>query len=279
MAIESTALLNEFYSTNQKKYAIQDLTEGLQKWHIWLMLAYQDIKLRYRRSILGPFWLTLSMAITVYSMGFLYSHLFHTDLQTYFPFLASGLLSWTLISAFIIELTDSFTAYEGMIKQLKLPYTLYIHRIIARNIIIFFHNIVVIIPIMIIFPQSAKIDLNTLLLIPGLFLLYINAVIYGMVLAIIGTRYRDISQIIKSLVQVIFFLTPVMWNPNILPAKDQYIVAVNPFYAFIELIRAPILGNHPSLQSLTMVAIMTTIGILLSASLFTKYRARIVYWL
>src|ERR1700679_2205930 len=109
MSIESTALINEeCYSTNQKQYAIQDLTEGLKKWPIWLMLAYQDIKLRYRRSILGPFWLTLSIAITVYSMGYLYAHIFHIALEHYFPFLVAGMLSWNLISTIVTEFTDGF---------------------------------------------------------------------------------------------------------------------------------------------------------------------------
>src|SRR5438128_5122767 len=94
---------------NQKQLAWQDLKEGWRKWPIWLMLAYQDIKLRYRRSVLGPFWITLSMAISVYSMGYLYGHLFHSDLQVYFPFLVSGMISWALISSLISDLTDAFT--------------------------------------------------------------------------------------------------------------------------------------------------------------------------
>src|SRR5579862_3469636 len=78
---------------SQTKLAWLDIKEGLQKWPIWMMLAYQDIKLRYRRSVLGPFWLTLSMAITVYTMGYLYGHLFHIELKTYYPFLVAGMLA------------------------------------------------------------------------------------------------------------------------------------------------------------------------------------------
>src|SRR5438445_11911838 len=125
--------------------AFKDFKDGLCQWRIWLMLAYQDIKLRYLRSILGPFWITLSMAISVYSMGFLYSHLFHSDLQSYFPFLVGGMITWALISTLITELTDVFSTSANLLKQIKLPYTLYIHRIVARNIIIFFHNILVIV--------------------------------------------------------------------------------------------------------------------------------------
>ena len=218
-----------------RQLAFRDIKEGIAKWRIWLMLAYQDVRLRYRRSILGPFWITISMAITVYSMGYLYSHLFHSDLETYFPFLVAGMLAWALISTQVSDLTEALTSSEGLIKQIKLPYSLYIHRVATRKIIIFFHNILVIIPILIIFHRVAKINLSTLLLIPGLILIYINSISYGLVLGILGARYRDIMQIVKSLIQVAFFLTPVMWNPAILPPQKHYIVLFNPFYAFIEL--------------------------------------------
>lgn len=265
--------------TTQAKMAQQDILDGLKKWPIWLMLAYQDIKLRYRRSVLGPFWLTLSMAITVYSMGFLYSHLFHIELAHYFPFLVAGMLSWSLISTVVIETIDGLSASDGFIKQIKLPYTLYIHRIVARNVLIFFHNIFVIIPIYLIFHANVSVNAKTLLVIPGLALIYFNAICYGLILGMIGARYRDVSQIIKSLVQVVFFITPVMWSPEVLKGVNRYIADANPFYAFLELIRAPLLGTYPSALNFGMVAFMSVLGGMMAFKMLVKYRARIVYWL
>lgn len=265
---------------NKANYlAFKDFTDGFAKWPIWLMLAYQDIKLRYRRSMLGPFWITLSMAISAYTMGFLYSHLFHSDLQSYFPFLVGGMITWALISTLIVELTDAFSASGNLLKQIKLPYSLYIHRIVTRNIIIFFHNIAVIVPLFFIFHQTLKLNLNTLFLFMGLFIIYINALVYGLTLAMIGSRYRDISQIVKSLIQVIFFITPVMWKPDVLPASKQFIVLFNPFSSYIEMIRAPLIGTLPALHDFVMVSVMTIAGILMCHFLFVRYRARIVYWI
>jgi lipopolysaccharide transport system permease protein len=266
-------------ATTPKQRAWQDILQGLAKWQIWLMLAYQDIKLRYRRSVLGPFWITLSMAITAYSMGYLYGHLFHADLDAYFPFLVAGMITWGLISVTITELLDSFSAAEGMIKQIKLPYSLYIHRVTMRNMLIFFHNILVIIPVLAIFHHVAHVNLNTLLLIPGLLLIYFNSITYGLILAMVGARYRDLSQIVKSLIQVIFFLTPILWRPESLPADKLYFVTYNPFYAFIELIRSPLIGMRPTSYEMISVAIVTVVGILICARMFSNYRARIIYWL
>jgi ABC-type polysaccharide/polyol phosphate export permease len=266
-------------AAKERKLAMKDIVDGLLQWRIWFTLAYQDVKLRYRRSVLGPFWITISMAITTYSMGYLYGHLFHTDLQIYFPFLVSGMLSWGLISAQLSDTTDAFSGMESMIKQIKLPYSLYIHRVVTRNIITFFHNIIVIVPIIAIFHEYAKINFNTLLLIPGLIVIYYNAITFGLMFAMIGARYRDIAQVIKSMIQVAFFLTPVMWSPDILPAKDKFIVLLNPFYAFVELVRKPLLGQIPGMSTLIMAVIVSVIGTYLCFNMLSKYRSRIVYWL
>jgi ABC-type polysaccharide/polyol phosphate export permease len=264
---------------NNKTLAIADFRDGLMKWRIWFLLAYQDIRLRYRRSILGPFWLTLSMAITVYSMGFLYGHLFHIELKDYFPYLVAGMLAWSLISMSLNDLTDTFISYESLLKEIKLPYTLHIQRIAVRNILIFFHNIVVMLPIYLFFSESAHLNLNTLFLIPCLFLVYINAVFFGLLLAMIAARYRDISQLIKNLIQVVFFITPVMWNPSVLPTNKLFVVWGNPIYPFIEMIRAPLLGTLPSFSIVATSLGITLFTVMFSFIVFTRYRSRIIYWL
>lgn len=263
----------------QKKLAYDDFICGFKSWRIWMLLAYQDIQLRYRRSVLGPFWITLSMAITVYSMGYLYAHLFHQELANYYPFLVTGMLTWTFISSIITEVTDGFVASEGMIKQIKLPYSLYMHRIGCRNLLIFVHNLAVMIPIMIIFHDTSKINWYTLILIPGIVVIYINTISFGLIISMIGSRYRDMAQVTKSLLQVIFFMTPIMWAPDVLGPDKQYIVYLNPLYSLIEIIRKPLLGAPPSLRSIFTALIVTVLGVAICIKFFTRYRSRLVYWL
>lgn len=268
-----------FPHVSQKELAYADIKQAIVQWRVWLMLAYQDIKLRYRRSVLGPFWITLSMAITVYSMGYLYGHLFHIELEEYYPFLVAGMLSWSLISTVVTDMIDGLVNSESLITQIKMPYTLYIHRIASRNIIIFFHNILVIVPVLAIFHQHAKVNFYTLLLIPSLIVIYFNSITYGIILGTIGARYRDVSQIVKSLIQVIFFVTPVMWAPNTLGRRGNLIVDWNPFYSFIEIIRQPLLGHLPTPMNICMVFAISMLGFIVSMKMLVKYRARIIYWL
>lgn len=275
----STDDFDSYVSISRKKAAWFDFVSSLLKWRIWFLLASRDIKLRYRRSVLGPFWLTLSMAITVYSMGYLYSYLFRIPLHEYFAYLVAGMLTWSLLSTTIIDLSDTFVLSEPMIKQIKLPYFLYIHRVIARNFLIFFHNILVMIPVMLFSHGESVPTFSLLFLIPGLLLIYLNATCYGIMLAMMSARYRDIPQVVKSLVQVIFFMTPIMWQPSILPESKRFIAMLNPFYSFIELVRAPLLGHLPSLFNLEMVFFVMFIGVLGSYWMFVSRRANIIYWL
>ena len=175
--------------------AFKDIISGIKLWRIWLMLGWQDIRLRYRRSQLGPFWITLSMAIMIYSMGFLYGKLLKTDMSVYYPFLGSGLITWALISTIITEANDAFMESQDYIKQINLPYTIYILRVLTRNFIIFFHNIIPLIPIMIYFRVHFG-PLQFLFFLLGLIIILLCGLSYGTLLAMIGTRYRDIKQII-----------------------------------------------------------------------------------
>ena len=255
----------------------QDLAGGLRHWRIWLTLSWQDIRIRYRRSQLGPFWLTISMAITIYTMGLLYGHLFKFSLRYYFPYLAAGMLIWSFISLLIVEGTSAFVGTEHFIKQIKLPYSVFVLRVISRNLIIFFHTIVVFIPLYFIF--HIHISFAILMVIPGLLFIILNGFFFGIVLAIIGARYRDVAQLIPSMIQIIFFLTPIIWNPAFLPEKYQKWVMLNPFAHYIEIIRAPMMSVMPAISSIVVVLGMTVLSGCLACYLLAKTRNRIIYWL
>ncbi len=248
-----------------------------QQWVVWFALGSQDIKLRYRRSVLGPLWITISMAITIYSMGFLYGKLFHIELEAYMPYLASGIIGWSFISSLLIESSQVFIESEGYIRNQESYISTFLMRLIVRNVLVFLHNLLVFIPIMVFFKLHFSYKL--LLLAPHVLVIILNAFFYGTVLAIIATRYRDVAQIITSLIQVIFFLTPVMWMANTLAENMQWIVKYNPFYQFLNLIRGPLLAYNMSLQGLHIILWVTILGFCLYSLLLSKYKHRIVFWL
>ena len=259
------------------RIALKDVVDGLKQWRVWLLLAWLDIKLRYRRSILGPLWITLSMAITIYTMGLLYSRLFKFDLSDYYPFLATGFLGWSLLSSILIESPSILLEAEQFIKQMKQPYSVFIFRSVTRSFIIFFHNFLVLIPIIFFF--KVKVNLYTLVGFLSIILLWINGVAYGTILTLLGTRFRDIVPLTASLVQIVFFLTPILWSPALLPQRYAYVVKLNPFAQFMEIIRNPLTGFAPSAYGCFIVISFTLIGLWLAFFLFSRYRSSIPYWL
>lgn len=264
-------------SRSRFSLAYDDIIAGFKNWRFWFFLSWQDIRLQYRRSALGPLWITLSMAVTVYSMGFLYGKLFKIDLKSYYPFIATGMLSWSLISTLVIDGTNIFIDSENFIKQMKQPYSTYVLRSIMRTFLIFLHNIVVLVPIFLVF--GIKINLSFLFFPVALFILFLNGFSYGLILSIFSTRFRDLKPIITSFMQVVFFVTPVIWSSKILIKKNEFVTKLNPFAQILDFIREPLLGNMPSLYALNMVFGITVFGLIASFYIFSLYRARISYWL
>lgn len=238
-------------------------------------MGWQDIRQRYRRSVLGPFWLTLSMAILVGALGVLYGKLFGIAIDDYLPFLTLGFLSWGLISGVITEGCVALTAAEPFIKQMRLPFSLHVYRMIWRNLIIFAHNFVVYIAVAVwfeIWPGAAA-----LLLLPGLVLIVLTAIWVGLLLGMICARFRDVPQIAGSVLQVAFFLTPIIWKPELLGSRAGFVQA-NPFFHFVELVRAPLLGQAPAALTWTVALGVTAGGWFVTFLFFRRFRARIAYW-
>jgi len=162
---------------------------------------------------------------------------------------------------------------------MKLPYTLHLHRAITRNFIIFFHNIVVMLPMYYLCSDYASINLYTLLFIPVLLLIYFNSFFLGLLLAMLAARYRDVSQLIKSVVQISFFITPIIWNPALLSKNRLFFVKGNPVYPFVELVRCCLLGNKPTTYIVFAALTLSLVIAIAAIALFRRYRSRIIYWL
>lgn len=255
--------------------AIQDIVSGLMNSPLWFALSWQDIRLRYRGSMLGPFWLSISMGVMVMSLGAVYSHILKMEMNHYLPFLVAGLMTWQYMSVMLSESCTCFSAAEGFIRQTRQPYSTYVYRAVMRNMIIFAHNFVIYILVALYFqiwPGPVFLQL-----IPGLILIVLNSVWVGLVLGLLCARFRDITQIVNSLLQMVFFVTPIIWQPELMKDRAAF-VDYNPFHHFIELVRSPLLGKPVEMLSWSYALGMTVCGWLLAFLLFRRFRARLAYW-
>lgn len=258
--------------------ALIDLMGAINKIHLPLLLGWQDIKQRYRRSKLGPFWLTISMGVMITMVGYILGRAMGLSQQEYFPFVATGMIFWSFISTGINEGSSSFITSSGMIRQLSLPLSIYPIRILWRNIVVLGHNLILL-PIVLVVAQK-PLNFNLFWIVPGFALLVLNIFWISLLLGVICTRYRDLPPIISSLIQVFFYVTPIIWMPNSMNSRvPSWIFDFNPAYHLLELVRGPILGYCPSLLSWLVSLVAVMIGSLVTLVFYGKYKKRIAYWI
>ena len=260
---------------SQTALAVQDVIQGARAYHLWGMLGWQDVRRCYRRSVLGPFWFTISMGLLVAALGTLYGAILKVDVADYVPFLALGFIVWNLISSLITESCTSFINADKIIKEVSLPLSIHVYRVVWRNLIIFFHNTVILVPVAVIF--STWPGWNGLLALPGFVLLCLNGMWGGVLIGLLSARFRDVPPIVGSVLRIAFFVTPIIWMPELVPGRTL-VMDFNPFFHFVELVRAPLLGQAPGLASWLSVLGFTCGGWLMTIALFRLYRWRIAYW-
>lgn len=256
--------------------ACEDLLQSIKRYRLWVYLGWSDIKLRYQGSVLGPLWITLSMTVFIVAIGTIYSHLFHEPMQSYIPYLTSGLLVWNYIATTLVDCNEIFFNSKHFINHIPLPFILFIYRVLWRNIIIFFHNFLVYFVVMLYFGISF--NWHFLLFLPGFLLLTMALTFLGLLVALIGTRFRDIPQVINSVIQIVFFISPIAWKTNSL-VIDSIFVRFNPVTYFLDVVRSPLLGQLPQETSWIVCFCFVLISMLIVTPIFATNRTRIPFWL
>lgn len=248
----------------------------------WTTLAWFDTKFRYRRTTIGPLWITLSTGLTVLAVGLVYGQIFGhpTGASTtgYMAYFAAGTVLWAFISTTVIQACVVFSHSGGLIKALPVPLLLHVFRMISRNILLLAHNALVIVTLWIVLRWS--VGWHVLLCIPGLILLVLT--LFGIVvsLGILGTRFRDIEQITAALLQLMFLITPILWLPSVINnTSASLLLYLNPAYYMIEIVRAPLLGESTDLKTWIVAVLITVASLICGLGIYGRFRHRLSYWL
>jgi ABC-2 type transport system permease protein len=286
--------------------AFADIKAGFSARELWGHLGWQDIKQRYRRSVIGPFWITISQAVLALGLGLLYSQLFKLPVEVFLPYISTGFIIWGFISGCLSEGMETFITNEGLIKQLPAPLSVYMLRTVWRQTLMLAHNMIVYVAVLAIFFGALSkqysllgdglcipdhichpgLSWTILLAIPGFVLLALNAAWVTLLFGIISTRFRDIPQVVNSLIQLLFYGTPIVWPVDQLMSGGARagvswilpIVKANPLYHFMQVVRAPLLGQEFSVENWIVVGSITVVGWALALVAMRNYRARVSYW-
>lgn len=256
--------------------ACVDLVGGVRAWRLWSKFAWHDMIARYRRSWVGPFWIMLSTAVFIGALSVVYGTLFRMDIREYVPYVAIGVVAWGFISAVANESLTTFVEAEAYIRQIRVNLFVYVLRVVWRNVLVFAHQFVVVLVVLVLF---GKLDIRTLpLAIVGMFLFLSQAMWVTPLLGLLGTRFRDLHQIMTNALQVLFFVTPVLWSPALLGSR-RWIADLNPLSSVIAIVREPLLGSVPTAGDYAAVLAITVPGVVLAMLMYGRFRARTVYWL
>ena len=258
------------------RLGFDDMVQGLVRWRLWAPLAWMDVRQRYRRSILGPFWITFSLGLTVLGLGVVYGALFAQDLHDYLPYLATGFIVWGLISSLLTESPYTFIVADATIKQIPFPLSTFVYWQVTRNLIVLAHNLLVYLIVIAVFRLNPGWTLLEAL--PGLCLLGLNGVAFAFFFGLVSARFRDIPQLVVNASQLIFFITPILWSKDRLASKP-WVASLNPFNYLLDIVRDPMLGHGVPAFTWEIATALTLANLAVSIFVFTRYRWRIPYWL
>lgn len=255
----------------------KDFAASFRQTPLWSVLAVNDVLARYRGSVLGPFWITISTAAFVAGISFLYAGLMHVSTAKYVPWMATGVVVWNLINGMINEGSDAFMAGAAIIRQTAIPLPLFIWRVVFRNLLTFAHQIVIIFGVALWFGYLLKV--NPILAALGLLLISINVAWIAFFSAILSARFRDVQQVIATVLQLLFFVTPVIWMDNGAPTARGALLMFNPAAHMLNVVRNPLIGQAIPLLSWLFLIGMAVVGWIFTFGVYAAVRRRIVHYL
>lgn len=260
----------------QLQMAQRDLVNSFRRMGLAWSLATHDVASRYRGSVLGPFWITLSMGLMVVGIGVLYASLFNLPLRQFLPYVAFGIVFFGVMTGVVSEGCETFVQASGMLSQTSLPMLTFVWRTVFRNLINLAHHLVIVVAMLVVYGYWR--DANFFQALFGVVLMLANASWASLLAGIASARYRDIPPIVTSVMQFALFMTPVFWLPDRF-GKHQAFLDWNPFYHLLQAVRAPLLGQPVEAGSYVVLVTMAVVGWIVAFLAFARTRRRIVHYL
>jgi len=254
----------------------QDAKATGMAWQLWLLLGWNDIATQYRRSFLGPIWITLSTGLFVFAFGLLGAQLFGQSAEEFLPYFAVGYVIFTFFSNVITDGCDTFSSADSYLRHGGFPKLMFPLRVLVRNLVLLGHNLVII--LLVLLWAGLLGDVRWLQALAALLLCLPVAVCVVVILGCLSARFRDVPMMVRSIMQIMFFMTPVFWSAEALSERAALLVLLNPLALFLDLLRAPLLGQWV-MASHWINAIGWLLGVSLVAGVvFLVCRRRLVYW-
>lgn len=244
---------------------------------LWITLAWNEVVQSYRRTVLGPFWITVNMAIFALAMTLVYSAIFGVQPREYSSYVVCSMVVWWWIIGILTESGSTFLSYGQFIRGMPCEKATFVWAAAFKQVIIFGHNAIVYVALIAI--GFIKPTFNTLLLVPAMAFLFVLSIPLIGILSILYVRYRDLHRLVGGAIVILMMVTPVFWKPEMLTGWRTNLVALNPLYYVIEFMRKPLLGQPIPLNMLLSVVAITAVAWFLGSRFFRRYSPYVVFWL
>lgn len=249
----------------------------LKAFRVALLLALTDIKMLYRRSSLGPLWVTLTLGAQIAVIGLLFSTLFSVDRFSYFLYFGVGLTFWLFLTSTINEGAASLVSSSSLIRQVALPVSTHVLRVILKNLFILGHNFLILIPLF--FLASDSFSFWTVLVFPSLLLVVANLAWIALAAAILSARFRDLPPVLNGFIVIAFYATPILWKPDQFEESPVFsLIPLNPFFHLLEIFRQPLLGFPVPWQSGLILLVAALVGFGMVGILRAKMERNVPFW-
>jgi ABC-type polysaccharide/polyol phosphate export permease len=237
---------------------LTDVFDAIKNIYLPFYLAIGDTRSRYKRSTIGPLWIVLSTTISIVGLGFVWSAVMNVPAASIVPSLTVGLVIWQWCSVSLLESPSLFLRNSAIIRNVRIPFSMFVLQILFKNLIALLHNLVVVFSVLIFYPPEW--GLSQLSMFPLLMLLF--AFLFGamLFLSVLGAQFRDVEQIVSSLMPIVFFLTPIIFRIDQLNVSS-YILYLNPLTFFIGLLRDSIFGLPINFNFLIIASLITCLSL------------------
>jgi ABC-type polysaccharide/polyol phosphate export permease len=238
--------------------------------------AWLDIYCQYRRTRIGPLWETINIMVMTLGITVVSSAVIGGTMTRLVSYIGLGIIVWSAMTMLVTEGSATFVRNRDYILTSNLSIDYYVTRTLFRTLIIFSHHLLL-------YFVGVAVGLVTLhwvalLAIPGIVLLFANGYWVITLFALICARFRDIELIIRNLLQLGFFVTPVFWDYRQVASDRAFIVDYNVLFYFLEIVRAPLLGEVPPLRHYVVVAAVTVAGYLFALWAYRRMRRRLAFF-
>lgn len=253
-----------------------DLLEGFLMWRLWINIAWHGLHQRYKRTWIGMGWIGLSFALFIIVKISIFGPLSNKPIEFYAVNLGVGFLAFRFISNSIVGGGSLFVGSQNWIKSEPLPLSVHIYKLVLNNLIIFFFSGV---PVVVLCLFFGVINVNFLLSFPIVIAVYaINAAWVATIMGIICARFRDILHFTGTVMQMLYFATPILWVAPETGFRAK-VALYNPLTHYISIFREPILSGSVPLQSWLIVGVITVCGLVLTFFTFARSRLKLIFWL